>query len=200
MKRRKWLQSVITAPALAASTASPQASAQQPAATPVARSVDDAPKLPLASPEQVSDAGKRFLSDLQRSTLTALCAQVLPAKNGRPGAVDAGVPDFLDFLLSQSPAARQTLYRSGLDRLNAEARRRFQKDFASIAPTDAAPLLAPLENPWKFEASGNAAEEFLKATKEDIFQATINSRAWADSLSGRSRAASGMGQYYFTIE
>ena len=48
-------------------------------------------------------------------------------------AGEAKAAEFLDFLLSQSPADRQALYRAGLDRLQADARNRSGAAFAAHA-------------------------------------------------------------------
>ena len=68
----------------------------------------------------------------------------MPPINGAPGALDAGAPEFLDFLISESPQDRQQLYKVGLDQLNAQAKKRFNKTFAEMDATQTATLLAPL--------------------------------------------------------
>jgi hypothetical protein len=110
----------------------------------------------------------------------------MPPFNGRPGAIEAGVPRFLDFLLSQSPADRQTLYRQGL------------QAFAKLDASQAKQALAELQRPWTYAGPSDPLARFLRAAKDDILQATINSREWASS--SRSRTAGGTSYYYFPIE
>jgi hypothetical protein len=53
--------------------------------------------------------------------------------DGVPGAVDCRAPDFLDFLIGQSPPPRQQIYLQGLDILNRDTRSRFGHDFAEAS-------------------------------------------------------------------
>ncbi len=189
MKRRDWLRSAITTPALAAAAASaqaPTAAAQTPPPT-----NPDTPKLALVSPDAVADGARKFFSNAEFETLETLARTLMPAFNGRPGAIEAGAPRFLDFLLSQSPAEHQQLYRTGLARLA-------EQGFAKMSPAEAAKALSPLEQPWTYAAPADPLERFLRAAKDDILQATANSREWA--ASSRSRNSGGTSYYYFPIE
>jgi hypothetical protein len=139
------------------------------------------------------------LSAEQFAALRHLSDLVMPPVNGRAGARDAEVAEFLDFLVSKSPADRQALYRDGLDQLNRGARSRLKKPFAELTPSEAAPILAPLTAAWTYNEPADVTARFLRAAKEDILRATSNSRAWA-ATSPRTRASAGMGSYWHTIE
>ena len=103
MKRRRWLQAVLSAPAIAAL---PQVV--------VGQTKEDNSKLEFGSPELVADKGRQFFTPDEFASLTDLSQKVFPSINGQPGALEAHAPEFLDFLISQSPAPHQTLYRKGL--------------------------------------------------------------------------------------
>ena len=186
MKRRDWLRNAITTSALAATTQAPPAAAQTPPAT-----NQDTPKLKLSAPDAVADGSLKFFSLAEYGTLESLAKTLVPAANGRAGALEADVPRFLDFLLSQSPADRQSLYRHGLGSLAAQS-------FSQLSAADAAKVLSPLQQPWTFEAPADPLARFLRAAKDDILLATTNSREWA--ASNKSRSGSGSNYYYFTIE
>ncbi len=124
-------------------------------------------------------------------TLESLARTLVPAANGRPGAIEAEVPRFLDFLLSQSPSDRQSLYRQGLGSLAAQS-------FAQMTAADAAKVLTPLHQAWTYDAPADPVARFLRAAKDDILLATTNSREWA--ASNKSRTGTGSNYYYFTIE
>ena len=177
MKRRDLLRNAISTSALAAAQV-PTANAQTPPPA-----IEDTPKLTLSTADAVADGSLTFFTPTEFRALEALAKVLVPAFKGRPGAIEAGVPRFLDFLLSQSPGDRQALYRQGLARLS------------EMGPTQA---LAPLEQPWTFEAPPDALARFLRAAKDDILQATANSREWA--AANRSRAGAGTGYYYFPLE
>jgi hypothetical protein len=177
MKRRDWLRNAITTSALAATAQAPTpAVAQTPPAT-----NQDTPKLKLSTADAIAEASPlKFFTAAEFQTLHFLAKALVPAFNGRPGAIEAEVPQFLDFLLSQSPADRQSLYRQGLAALGAK----FD--------------LSALQQPWTFDLPTDPLARFLRAAKDDILAATMNSREWA--ASNKSRTASGTNYYYFTIE
>ena len=125
----------------------------------------------------------------------------MPPINGAPGALDAHVPEFLDFLISESPADRQHLYRAGLDALNANASKRFHKPYAELDASQAAEVLAPLKEPWTFDPPADPLSHFLHTAKADVRTATLNSREYATaaSTSGR-RGFGGQGLYWYSLD
>lgn len=107
------------------------------------------------------------------------------------GALDCGVPEFLDFLISVSPADRKLLYRNGLDGLNASAKKQFNKAFADLDDTQANAILQPLvvAVPWVHDPPADPMKHFLFAVRQDIPMATRNSPEF-NSVGGR-RAGGG---------
>src|SRR6185295_10106065 len=115
MKRRKLLQSIIATPALAAI---PKPVAAQNATYAAKDSTIGSPdnfKLALTSPDAVAQPGQHFFTREQIAALEHLGDILVPKSGDRPGSQESNAPKFLEFLISQSPADRQTLYRSGLD-------------------------------------------------------------------------------------
>ena len=156
--------------------------------------------LPADSPDSPANAVHRFFTADQFNALKRLGDLLLPAYAGRPGAAEAGVAEFLDFLLSQSPADRQALYRGGLDSLNAGARQRHQKPFGTLSAVEAAPLLAPLKDAWEYNPPKDPLALFLREAKSDVFKATVNSREMAQAQSAGRRRAAGMNPYWHIID
>lgn len=136
--------------------------------------------LDVVNPDIVADPEARFFTPAQFSALQRLSNLLMPPMRGNPGAIDAGVPEFLDFLISVSPADRQTLYRNGLDALNSRAKKQFNKAFADLdsAQCDSVvrPLLVPV--PWTHEPPKDPLQYFMTAAHDDIRTATRNSREW----------------------
>jgi Gluconate 2-dehydrogenase subunit 3 len=172
MKRRRLLQTFAAMPAAAAAAQSATPSAQG----------DDNPKLVTASIEAGAAGVPRFFSKAQFEALVKLADAIVPASGARPAASKAGTPEFLDFLISQSPAPVQTLYRQGLDRVAREG------------VTSA--TLAPLQAAWTYSGPADPFAQFLQRAKADIVQATVNSREWAESL-GRGRRGNAPTGYYW---
>ena len=194
MRRRDALKSMA---ALTAAVAAPEAVAQQAVVRTVeGGGAEPAGPLPLALPEDAAEPAAHFLTVEEMATLRRLGEVVVP-KTRTPGALEAGAPEFLDFYLSQSDRARQGLYREGLGRLNAEARRRFREPFAELGVSQIDELLEPLRRPWTPDAP-DALTAFLRAAKEDLLRATVSSRQWASATEGRQRPAGGT--YWYPVE
>jgi hypothetical protein len=192
MQRRKMLQSVL---GVSAATALPgRLLAQSAAAT-----SEENPKLAASAADSVADGTLRFFDAAQFAALRRLGQILVPARPNAPGAIEAEAAEFLDFLIGQSPADRQTLYRDGTIRLNKEAHSRYSKPFAEIAAGDADAILAPLREAWTYEAPSDPFARFLRAAKADFLEATVNSRQWAMAQPAR-RGASGLNTYWFPIE
>ena len=197
MKRRQVLRSILSLPAI---TALPAVAQPQTPAPPKATSgSDDTLKLALTDAGAVADSPQNFFSHDQFRALQRLCDLILPASDPRPGAKQAGVPEFLDFLIGRSPHERQALYQRGLDRLNAESQRRFRVKFADASGTQADALLSPLRAPWTYQGPSDEFALFLTTAKEDLLRATINSREWAAASTGR-RGGSWIASYWYALD
>ncbi len=137
-------------------------------------------KLDVVSPDNVAEPEARFFTPAQFAALRKLSDLLMPPLRGNPGALDAAAPEFLDFLVGVSPADRQALYRSGLDALNARARKQFNKNFADLdaaqCDTIVRPLLVPV--PWTHEPPKDPLQHFMASAHDDIRTATRNSREW----------------------
>ncbi len=173
------------------------AAAQNPAAAGVAQEM---PKLRETAPDATAQGVRRFFSTNQEATLRRLAELVVPRSGDRPGAVEAGAVEFLDFLVGASGERRRNLYRTGLDRLHDEARLRYGKPFTQLSAEQARPLLEPLMRPWTYEPPADAFARFLREVRDDLLQATTNSREHAEALSGRSRSAAGLNTYWLPLD
>lgn len=193
MKRRSVFQSLLGVSALA-----PVARAQTPAGS-NAPSADDVPKIDLATADAVGEPRGRFFSPQRYATLVRLCGLLGPPHEDKPSAVQAEVPQFLDFLLSESPSPRQILYAQGLDQLDIDARMQRRKTFADLTDTEAGVLLAPLRAPWTWAAPPGILARFLREAKLDVLRATMNSKPYADAAAG-SRRALGVNAYWDVID
>src|SRR4051795_10581830 len=99
MKRRRFFQTVAAASAVPSLVGQPQ---QAPSAL---------PKLETSAADIAAETLPHFFTPRQFAALRKLSEIFQPAGNGTPGAIEAKAPEFLDFLVSESPAYRQQLYR-----------------------------------------------------------------------------------------
>jgi hypothetical protein len=192
MNRRTILKSFVAAPAAAA------LHAQTPAREP-ARAVEESPKVETSVADASADPVTRFFTREQFAALTHLSEILEPSTADTPGAREARAAEFLDFLLSQSPPARQNLYRVGLDRLNSESAHRYSQPFAALDAQQASAVLSPLRRPWTYEDPADPLEHFLREAKADVLQATRNSYDFISVVSKRSRGASGVGEFWYPL-
>ena len=141
---------------------------------------DDLAKIETAtSAEHAAQPAVKFFSKVEYAALERLAGAIMPSVGGKPGAIEAGVPAFLDFLISQSPVARQKLYRDGLARLSSGG------------------SLDSLAEPWTYRSPLDPFKRFLREAKSDILQATFNSREWIEARAG---GRGGAGTYYLAVE
>jgi len=195
MQRRTILKSLALLPAVKDLAAAPAPPAIIKRAVP-----DDFAPLPVIVPDQISVPATGFFSPEQFAALRHLTGILVPPSKESPGALDADVPAFLDFLIGESPDDRQRLYLDGLDRLNAEARRQYSRGFAELQPSQADELLAPLAQPWTYEMPADRFARFLRAAKEDVIMATVNSRQRLAVESKRRGSRVGVEGYWRSIE
>lgn len=175
-----------------------------PAAAPVPWTLGLNPSTPLphtAVEDTIAQPDRIFFSALQMETLCRLCDVLLPPVGGKPGALDAQTPLFLDFLIGQSEAPRQHLYSGGLDWLNEQARTKFGKSFANVSDTEAGAMLKPWLRTWMADHPPlEAHAEFVNIAHDDIRQATINSQPWSAVASTRAEQSTETALYWLPIE
>jgi len=151
-------------------------------------------------------AAPTFFTADQFAALRALGNLLQPPMKSHPGAVEAGAPEFLDFLISVSPADRQQIYREGLDGLNSQSKKKFKKLFADLDATQADAIVRPLlvVIPWSEDLPKDPVRHFLAQAHRDFRTATQNSREWAEAgaSSGRrgGRGFGGAGLYWLPID
>jgi len=184
MRRRSFVKALAAAPAV------PALLAQQPSAT------DELPNLTMSPADGSTDALPRFFTPSQFAALRKVSVTIMPPADGGPGALEAKTPEFLDFLIAESPSERQQLYRAGLDALNTQANKRFGKAFADLETTQADELLAPLRDPWTYDPPADPLACFLIEAKADVRTATMNSREYI-AFRGGAGGRRGFGGVYW---
>src|SRR4051812_25761234 len=81
----------------------------------------------------------QFFTPAEYALVDQLTEIIIP-KDGSPGAREAGVSEFIDFMAASDPAIQQPL-RDGLRWLNDQARKEKGIDFAKLTPEQQATLL-----------------------------------------------------------
>jgi|UPI0003773D80 Gluconate 2-dehydrogenase subunit 3 len=174
-----------------------------PGPVPWMRGLLDAKPLPMTPlvPDAVAHTQTRFFTRQQFATLRQLCEVLMPPLKSAPGAIDAGTPEFLDFLISVSPADTQKVYVDGLDRLDAEARQKFDLPFAGVDLQQADALIRPWLRTWMTDhPPSDPQERFINLAHSDIRTATINSKPWSDALPENDDRRMEQGLYWYPVD
>ena len=210
MKRRGFVKTLIALPAASELAAEQQApTAPAPAGRGGGRGggrlgQTNVPQFELTPEDTVGEPVQRFFTAAQFSALRKLSEALQPPMGGMPGALECGAPEFLDFLIGVSPSDRQSSYRRGLDTLNANAKKQFNRNFSDLdaGQVDAVirPLLEPV--PWQYDLPKDPARHFMAEAHRDIRTATQNSREYAAAAaaSGRRFGFGGGGSYLLPID
>ena len=158
------------------------------------------PLTPLVA-DAVALTTSHFFAAQPMATLHRLCSLLLPAAAPYPGAVEAGTPAFLDFLIGASPADRQQMYIAGLDRLQTDAQQRFGIAFAAANDAQADTIVRPWLRTWMNDhPPAEPQARFINTAHSDIRTATLNSEAWSRAAAAAGQQTPEVGLYWFPID
>ena len=121
-----------------------------------------------------------FLSATERAQLRNVCDRVLP-RTEWPGALDTGVPEFIDLYLTEVDGPGPSRFRRGLSSLEHRCRLGSGRSLAEAPPAAIDTLLAGLESLLKTLTAGNAVSR--RQDHELIFIPVLR----LDTLSGEQR-------------
>ena len=113
----------------------------------------------------------QFFNAQEMNTVAAMAEQILP-RTDTPGAVDVGVPAFIDRMLAGYYAvSHQDAVRKGLVRASEEARARKGVDFGDLAAADQVALMQvwdreAFEQGRRAAAAPDAPPHFFRIMKE----------------------------------
>lgn len=204
MRRRDFIQAMISA-VIAPRVLWGQASnpvLPPPAPVPWTLGLNPATPVPKTEiAEVVAQTELHFFTPAQMATLSRLSDVLLPPIGSKPGALAAGVPSFLDFLIGSSPSDRKQMYQAGLDWMEAEARRQFGKPFAQLDTVQIDRLIKPWLRTWMPDHPPiETHADFINIVHDDIREATINSKEWSEAPAEGAQQATPVGLYWSPIE
>ena len=90
----------------------------------------------------------KFFTAREYELVRVLADTIIPKDERSGSATDAGVPEFIDFIMTDSPA-RQTAIRGGLAWLDRECVERYDKPFLSCTDTERTAVLDEIAWPQK---------------------------------------------------
>lgn len=92
-------------------------------------------------------------------------SEIIIPSDSSPGAKEAGVAEFIDFMVSNDPEV-QYAFRMGLGWLNAFADQTCGKQFADLTPEQQTSLLEPLGFKEKARAGDETGRHFFRLMRE----------------------------------
>jgi hypothetical protein len=131
---------------------------------------------------------RRFFDDHEWATVGALADLVLPADGGSGGATEAGVPEFIDFILTDelaSPREReemQTAVRGGLAWLDRECRTRFSGPFLECADEQKRAMLDEIAWPERAAPEKSQGVAFFNLFRDLVASGFWTSRMGMDDI------------------
>ena len=142
-------------------------------ATPVAglgigsASAEQAPAHEHPAPQKPAATRKgaykpKFFTAHEWATVSLLADLIIPKDDRSGSATDAGVPEFMDFTMTDRPNM-QTQMRGGLRWLDTACRKRFDKDFVDLAASDRAAILDAIAYPKKAAPDVSQGAAFFTA-------------------------------------
>ena len=103
---------------------------------------------------------RKFFTDDEWATVRALVDVVIPRDARSGSATDAGVPEFMDVILTEFPDSGASM-RAGLRWLDADCRRRYAKPFPACTDVERAALLDDVAWPKRAAPAMKEGAEFF---------------------------------------
>lgn len=105
----------------------------------------------------------KFFTSEEYETVRVLVDLIIPRDERSGSATDAGVPQFMDFMMADqaTPPAARTAMRGGLAWVDAECRRRFGRPFTECAGAERTALLDDIAWPSRARPEVSHGAAFL---------------------------------------
>ncbi len=123
----------------------------------------------------------RFFTPHEHDTVTLLADMIIPKDDRSGSASDAGVPEFMDYILTEYPDG-QTAIRGGLAWLDAECERRFGKDFVSVSDTQRRQVLDDIAWPKKARPEMSQGVAFFNRFRDFTASGFFSSKLGTEDL------------------
>jgi len=118
------------------------------------------------APQQIKPMSyqPQFFSASEYALVERLAELIIPS-DATPGAREAGVAEFIDFIVFSDPSIQYD-FRTGLTWLNAHSERRLGKRFVELTPEQQSALLEPLAYKKKARAGEEDGRRFFSLVRE----------------------------------
>ncbi len=136
----------------------------------------------VATPEPVEGAKSGFLTAQEIATVSAMTDQILP-KTDTPGALDVGVPAFIDRMLAGYYTDKERgIIRSGLMAVSTDAAELRGKSFTALTPDEQIALMQEYDREAYTPRAATADPHFFRMIKELTLLGFCTSKIGATTL------------------
>ena len=131
---------------------------------------------------------ERFFDEHELNTIEVLCNHILPASETAGSAVDAGVPDFIAFIVLDMPYL-QTRLRGGIMWLDGFSRKEYGDVFTRISNPQQLAVLDQLAYPNQITPSTEQGERFFREIRNLILTGYYTSEIGVKDLGFQGNTA-----------
>ena len=124
---------------------------------------------------------RKFFTDAEWSAVRTLVDMVIPRDARSGSATDAGVPEFMDVILTEFPDSGTSM-RAGLTWLDGESRRRFAKPFHEGTEAERKALLDAIAWPRRAAPDMKQGADFFKQFRNLTASGFWSSRMGVEDL------------------
>jgi hypothetical protein len=172
ISRREAMQALAGIPLLAAGLTPQQ----------VARAAAQAREALIAkSPNRPIAFAPAFFTEHEFATVRILAEMVIPRDGRSGGALDAGVPEFMDFILNDNPGM-QTGMRGGLAWLDQESRQRLGQEFLDLSDAGRRAILDEIAWPKRAKPELSHGVAFFNRFRDLTASGFFSSRIGVEDL------------------
>ena len=181
--RRRALQILGAVPVAAALGAQQQPQQPQQPQKPFIPGVTSQVPTPPTAASGVARHASRFFTPHEFKTVGLLANYIIPKDEHSGSAIDARVPEYMDYLLSEKDASlnTQTSMRGGLAWLDTECHKRFSRSFISASDAQRREVLDDIAFPAKAKPEMSYGVSFFNRFRDMTASGFYSSAAgWQD--------------------
>jgi len=117
----------------------------------------------LAGQAETKPQPLKFFTVEENRTVIEITERIIPADDSSPGAKAAGVSEYIDLIVSESPESTRKVWRDGLSAVNKKSKDMFGKGFADATVDQQVELLKQISKNEK--APSTEEERFFRTVK-----------------------------------
>lgn len=133
--------------------------------------VEDLPEVPQSGRQDFEIErdrrllSERFFDDHEMATITVLVDIIIPADDKSGSASEAGVPEFIEFIVKDIPEHQLPL-RGGLRWLDTESMRRFEKAFVDCSSEQQLEIIEDIAYPFRVKPGMEPGVAFFNRLRD----------------------------------